>query len=127
MSNELFCPNPNCPLYRVATQDNVVKFGSYMTKKGERGRFRCTRCGETFSERAMTSLYGLHADKKKVDQVIKQIEGGKSLRQISREMGMKLDTVRYWRSRFLKQGSIETKKGSKYNRSILKRGKVRWH
>ena len=121
MSKELFCPNPNCPLYRVSTQDNVVKFGSYKTKKGERGRFRCTKCGETFSERAMTDLYGLHADKKKVDQVIKQIKGGKSLRQISREMGMKLDTVRYWRDRFLNQGSIPTVKGKKYNRLVLKR------
>ncbi|MEA3493108.1 MAG: type I glutamate--ammonia ligase [Candidatus Margulisiibacteriota bacterium] len=101
MINELFCPNPNCPLYRVGGEDNVVKFGSYQTKGEERGRYRCNRCGETFSERAMTGLYGLHADKKKVDKVIKKIKGGDSLRKISREMDIKLDTVRYWRDRFI--------------------------
>jgi glutamine synthetase len=121
MSKELFCPNPSCPLYRVSGGDNVVKFGSYLTKGGERGRYRCNSCGETFSERAMTGLYGLHADKKKVDKVIKKIKGGDSLRKISREMGIKLDTVRYWRDRFLKKGSIETEKGVRYNRPVLKR------
>lgn len=122
MINEFFCPNPNCPLYRVSGEDNVVKFGSYRTKGGERGRYRCNRCGETFSERAMTALYGLHADKKKVDKVIKKIKGGDSLRKISREMDIKLDTVRYWRDRFLQQGSIEKKMGIRYNRTVLKRG-----
>ncbi len=121
MSKDPFCPNPKCPLYRVSGKGNIVKFGSYRSKQGERSRFKCTHCSETFSERALTGLYGLHADKKKVDSVIKQIERGKSLRQISRETGIKLDTIRYWRDRFLKQGSIETKQGSKYNRPILKR------
>jgi glutamine synthetase len=121
MIDELFCPNPNCPLYRVGGEDNVVKFGSYQTKGGERGRYRCNRCGETFSERAMSGLYGLHADKKRVDEVIEKIKRGDSLRKISREMDIKLDTVRYWRDRFLKQGSIETARGIRYNRSVLKR------
>lgn len=123
VSSEIFCPNQNCPLYRHTGGDNIVKFGSYQTKHGERTRYRCRQCGETFSERAMTELYGLHADKEKIDQVIGKIEGGESLRQISRDMGMKLDTVRYWRDRFLKQGSIETNKGTKFNRPVLKRGK----
>ncbi len=111
MINELFCPNPNCPLYRVSGGDNVVKFGSYQTKGGERGRYRCNRCGETFSERAMTGLYGLHADKKKVDEVIKKIKEGDSLRKISREMDIKLDTVRYWRDRFFKTRVDRNRKG----------------
>lgn len=122
MIKEPFCPNPHCPLYRVVGEDNIVKFGSYRTKHGERSRFRCNRCGETFSERALTALYGLHADKKTIDKVIKKIERGESLRKISREMDIKLDTVRYWRDRFLKQGSIETQIGVKYNRPVLKRG-----
>jgi len=117
----LFCPNPNCPLYRVTEAENIVKFGSYQTKHGERGRYRCNRCGETFSERALTGLYGLHADKQKVDMVINKIERGDSLRKISRDLGIKLDTVRYWRDRFLKQGSIETERGLRYNRPVLKR------
>jgi glutamine synthetase len=102
MEDELFCPNPNCPLYRVAGQDNIVKFGKYTSKQGSRSRFRCNQCGETFSERALTGLYGLHADKEKVDKVIQQIKKGVSLRQISRDAGIKLDTVRYWRDRFIK-------------------------
>jgi transposase-like protein len=121
MANELFCPNPNCPLYRVAEGDNIVKFGKYTSKQGSRSRYRCNQCGETFSERAMTGLYGLHADKAKVDKVIQQIKKGVSLRQISRDMEIKLDTVRYWRDRFLKQGSIDTNQGIKYNRPVLTR------
>ena len=121
MSIKLFCPNPNCPLYRVEEGDHLVKFGSYKSKQGEFGRFRCNQCGETFSERASSNLYGLHADEKKVEQVIGEIKRGVSLRQISRDFGIKLDTVRYWRDRFLKQGSIDTKRGTKYNRPILKR------
>lgn len=55
----------------------------------------------------MTGLYGLHADKKKVEKVIKKIKGGDSLRKISRDMGIKLDTVRSWRDRFLKGGATK--------------------
>jgi len=106
-------------MYRVSNKDNLVKFGSYKTKQGERGRYRCNQCGETFSERAMSGLYGLHADKTKVDEVIKRIKKGDSLRKISRDMGIKLDTVRYWRDRFLKQGSIGTAKGERLNRPVL--------
>ncbi len=102
VSSGIFCPNPNCPLYRQTDGDNIVRFGSYMTKHGERGRYRCKNCGETFSERALTGLYGLHSDKARIDKVIKLIEGGTSLRQISRDENIKLDTVRYWRDRFIK-------------------------
>ena len=121
MEHNLFCPNQNCPLYRLSGQDNIVKFGSYKSKGGERGRFRCNRCKETFSERALTDQYGLHSDQKKIDKVIKQIKEGVSLRQISRDEGIKLDTIRYWRDRFLKEGSIERMKGTKFNREVLKR------
>lgn len=68
-------------------------------------------------------MYGFHADKKKVDRVIKLIKQGESLRQIGRDLSIKLDTVRYWRDRFLQSGSIETEKGIRYNREVLKRGK----
>ena len=93
MAKKPFCTNPNCHLYRVAGGENIVRFGSYETKHGKKWRYRCNRCGETFSERALTDLYGLHADKKKVDKVLKQIKGGKSLRQIEKESGIKLDTI----------------------------------
>ena len=121
MSSQYHCPNPNCPLYRVSNSDNIVKFGSYRTKKGERTRLKCTKCGETFSERALSEMFGLHADKKKVYKVLNEIKGGKSLRQISREMDIKLDTIRYWRDRFLNKGLIATEIGDKYNRPVLKR------
>ncbi len=103
VSSQMFCPNPNCPLYRHTGGDNLVRFGSYKTKTGERGRYRCNQCGETFSERAMSGLYGLHSDKTKVDEAIKRIKKGESLRKISREMSIKLDTVRYWNDRFMKR------------------------
>ncbi|MFH1683273.1 MAG: glutamine synthetase beta-grasp domain-containing protein, partial [Candidatus Margulisiibacteriota bacterium] len=121
MSNEIFCPNPNCPFYRLADRDNIVKFGSYNTKQGERGRYRCNECNETFSERALTGFFGLHADKAKIDCAINRIRKGDSLRKISRDMGIKLDTARYWRDRFLGKGSIETKRGIRYNRPVIKR------
>ncbi|MFH1826227.1 MAG: type I glutamate--ammonia ligase [bacterium] len=121
MAKELFCPNQNCPFYRVAGGDNIQKFGSYRSKQGESARFRCKNCGETFSERALTGLYGLHADEKQVKEVLALIKKGNSLRSVSEEVGVKLDTVRYWRDRFLQQGSIETTKGKRYNRQVLKR------
>ena len=123
MVQEPFCPNPHCQYYRATGQGNLVRFGSYRTKLGGSGRFRCNRCGETFSERALTSLYGLHADKALVDQVIKAIKGGKSLREVGREFELKLDTVRYWRNRFMSEGTIATSKGTRYNRSVLTRRK----
>lgn len=103
MAKKLFCPNPSCLFYRIVGKDNLVKFGTYKTKQGERERYRCKECGETFSERALTDLYGLHADKKEIEKVIGRIERGETLRKISRDLGIKLDTVRYWRDRFIKR------------------------
>ncbi len=104
MLEPIFCPNPNCPLNKARDAGNIVKFGSYQTKQGERNRYRCSECGETFSERALSGDYGLHTDKEKVEEVLREIQNGKSLRQISREKKMKLDTVRSWRDKFLTQG-----------------------
>jgi transposase-like protein len=124
MGQLLYCPNQSCRLYRVTGVNSLVKFGTYRSQQGTFARYRCNECGETFSERALTELYGLHADREKIDKVIKEVKKGKSLRQISRESGLKLDTLRYWRSRFLNRGEIATAKGERYNRSVLKRGKA---
>ena len=44
-----FCPNPVCPDYEQLQEsgNNIIKFGH--TRSG-RQRYKCSRCGKTFTE-----------------------------------------------------------------------------
>jgi len=103
----VFCPNEKCPLYRISDGGNIVKFGEYPSKRGGRARYLCRACGKTFSERASSKFYGLHADEETVGKFLGELKSGKSLSKISREMGFKIDTLRSWRDRFFDGRNIK--------------------
>jgi glutamine synthetase len=116
----IFCPNPNCSQYKAVGQDNIVKFGEYASKQGPRSRYLCKACGKTFSERSFSDLYGLHADEGKIGKFLEEFQGGKSLRRISREMGIKLDTARSWRDKFKDRRNFKMDDASK---EVIERAK----
>ena len=120
MLEGVFCPNKECPLYRITGKDNIVKFGEYPSKQGERARYLCKACGKTFSERASSKFYGLHAGEEVIARFLSELEGGKSLSKISREMGFKVDTLRSWRDRFLDGGGrkMDAKKNEVLERAM---------
>ncbi|HTY12824.1 MAG TPA: hypothetical protein VMD02_01405 [Candidatus Omnitrophota bacterium] len=99
--SDLYCLNPECRLYNETGRDNIVKFGVYRSKQGGRARYLCKSCGRTFSERANSKLYGLHANEDTVNKFLAEYRSGKPLNRISREMRVKADTLRAWRKRFM--------------------------
>ncbi len=96
----VFCLNPDCRIFNQPGQGNIVKFGVYLSKQGGRARYLCKACGKTFSERANSRSYGLHAAEETILKLLSEHKNGKSLNRISRETGIKTDTLRAWRKRF---------------------------
>jgi len=120
---EIFCPNKNCPKYKVTGQGNVVKFGEYKSKRGPRARYLCKSCRKTFSERAFSELYGMHNDEDTVKRFREEVKTGKSLRQISRETGKKLDTLRSWKAKFI-DGREKMEKMNAVGKEVYERAKA---
>ena len=83
----LHCPNPNCPLYRVRGGDNIVKFGSYNTKYGERGRFRCNRCGET-GFKGRIGVFEVMVMDESIRRLVFQRPNADDIRQLAIQNGM---------------------------------------
>jgi hypothetical protein len=55
-----YCANSDCALPGQVPQGNIVRQSFYRTTQGRRRRYRCTRCGRTFSPTAATPYYRLH-------------------------------------------------------------------
>ena len=43
------CLNPTCSLHGNVSASRIIRYGFYRTTAGKRRRYRCGRCGQTFS------------------------------------------------------------------------------
>ena len=43
------CLNPTCSLHGNVASRHIIRYGFYRTTAGKRRRYRCIRCGQTFS------------------------------------------------------------------------------
>ena len=43
------CLNPTCSLHGSVESSHIIRYGFYRTTAGKRRRYRCVRCGQTFS------------------------------------------------------------------------------
>ena len=90
-----FCPNPVCPDYEQVQEsgNNIIKFGH--TRCG-RQRYKCRRCGKTFTETRGTIFYRRRTDEKEIPECLAMIAEGSRISSVSRAKGHKEDTVSSW-------------------------------
>jgi transposase-like protein len=90
-----FCPNPICPDYEQVqgSGNNIIKFGH--TRSG-RQRYKCRRCGKTFTETRGTIFYRRRTDDKEILECIGMIAEGSRISSVSRVKGHKEDTISAW-------------------------------
>jgi hypothetical protein len=70
------CPNRDFTLRNRLAQDNIVIHSFYRTTQGRRRRYRCTRCGRTFSSTIGTPYYRLHKPRALFDEVARMSVDG---------------------------------------------------
>ena len=90
-----FCPNKDCPTRGKAGQGNIVIHSQ------KEQRYKCTRCGKTFSATRGTLLYGIKTCREVVVLVITLLAHGCPVQAIVAAFGLDERTVRSW---YLKAG-----------------------
>jgi transposase-like protein len=92
-----FCPNKACPDYgklqNGQAQHNIQKFGK--TPK-EVQRFRCTTCGETFTETKGTIFYRKRTSGEEILETLSLLAEGSRISSLSRVKEHKEDTILAW-------------------------------
>ena len=92
-----FCPNKACPDYGKLqagqAQHNIQKFGK--TSKGVQ-RFRCTTCGETFTETKGTIFYRKRTAEEEILETLSLLAEGSRISSLSRVKEHKEDTILAW-------------------------------
>jgi transposase-like protein/IS1 family transposase len=89
----LFCPNLNCPSRGWQEGSNIRIHDSL------RNRWRCKRCGRTFSLRQGTPFYGLRTDEQTVTLVITLLALGCPVQAIVGAFQLDARTVARWQKR----------------------------
>ena len=90
------CLNLVCPLRGKVSSGNIVRYGFYRTRSGKRRRYRCGKCGKTFSSTKGTPYYRLQHRRATFDVVIALRVEGVSISTISRIEGIAWNTVARW-------------------------------
>ncbi|CAK8725578.1 IS1 family transposase [Candidatus Electrothrix laxa] len=90
-----FSPNPVCPDYEQVqeSKNNIIKFGH--TRSG-RQRYKCQRCGKTFTETRGTIFYRRRTDDEETLKCLALIAEGSRISSVSRVTGHKEDTISAW-------------------------------
>ena len=90
-----FCPDPVCPDYeqRQGSGNNIIKSGH--TRSG-RQRYKCRKCGKTFTETRGTIFYRRRTDEEEILECPALIAEGSRISSVSRVKGHKEDTVSAW-------------------------------
>lgn len=86
-----FCPNPFCSDYGKG--GGIIKSGH--TRSG-RQRYKCLRCGKTFTETRGTIFYRRRTDDEEILECLAMIAEGSRISSVSRVKGHKEDTVSAW-------------------------------
>jgi len=88
-----FCPRRHCPDHHAPTPPRFIRHGSYPTRRGFHvQRFRCPRCGATFSRRAFSLAYYLKRPELLIP-IAAGLEAASAHRQLARTLGCAPSTV----------------------------------
>ncbi|MDR3327471.1 MAG: hypothetical protein LBT04_05010 [Prevotellaceae bacterium] len=91
--NDYFCPNENCKCYGLRGQGNLVKAGTYTSKKIEKQMFKCNICQTRFSETRNTVFFGSHYTDEQIHNIICCVSEGNDIRATARILGLNKDRV----------------------------------
>jgi len=92
--NNQFCSNDNCKSYGLRSQNNIVKSGSYTTKKGEkRQMLKCNICNDRFSETKNTIFFGSHYSSETIQKIMSCTVEGNGVRSTGRILNISKDGV----------------------------------
>jgi hypothetical protein len=97
--SHLACPNPDCSGYGQRGGGNLRPHGWSTADKRVRC-LRCTTCGQHFSERANTPLFGLRTDEDTLVAIARHLAEGNGCRGTARLCGVSLNTVLRFTARF---------------------------
>lgn len=89
----VFCPNPECEASGQCDAGNIVSHGR------KRPRYKCKRCGKSFSAEQGTMYAGLRHDRQLVVIVITLLACGCPVQAIVQAYGLDERTVADWRNR----------------------------
>ena len=90
------CLNPACTFHGTVGCENIVRHGFYRTRSGKRRRYRCVRCGKTFSSTKGTPYYRLRHRRATFDAVVALRVEGVSISAVARIEGLAWNTVARW-------------------------------
>jgi transposase-like protein/IS1 family transposase len=93
------CLNPTCSLQGNVASTRIIRYGFYRTAAGKRRRYRCIRCGQTFSTTKGTAYYRLQHRRATFDTVVTLRVEGVSLSAIARTERLAWNTVARWLER----------------------------
>lgn len=97
--SRLACPNLECSTYGQRGAGNLRPHGWSTADKSVRC-LRCTICGQHFSERANTPLFGLRTAEVTLVAIARHLADGCGCRATARLCGVSLNTVLRFTQRF---------------------------
>jgi transposase-like protein len=103
--SHLACPNPECPDYGKRGAGNLRPHG-WSTKDKSVRCLRCATCGQHFSERANTPLFGLRTSEGTLVAIARHLAEGGGCRATARLTGVTLNTVLRFTQRFGKHAEL---------------------
>jgi transposase-like protein len=96
---DIACPNEQCKLFGTAGKGNVTCYGNYTIESGTVRKYICHTCGTRFCDRTNTVFYDLRTNEETVQQALKMVTKGMSIRGTAEVLKLKPSTVRGWISR----------------------------
>ena len=111
----VFCPNPGCEASGQCDAGNIVSHGR------KRLRYKCKRCGKSFSAEQGTMFAGLRSDRTLVVIVITLLASGCPVQAIVQAYGLDERTVADWRDRAAPKGHPHCEK---VHQAIVEQGEL---
>ena len=93
------CLHPTCSLHGNVESSHIIRYGFYRTTAGKRRRYRCIKCGQTFSTTKGTPYYRLQHRRTTFDTVVTLSVEGVSRSAIARVERLAWNTVARWLER----------------------------
>ena len=93
------CLNPTCSSHGNVASRHIIRYGFYRTTAGKRRRYRCSRCGQTFSTTKGTPYYRLQRRSATFDTVVTLRVEGVNISAIARVERLTWNTVARWLER----------------------------
>jgi IS1 family transposase/transposase-like protein len=90
------CANPDCSHSRLINRGNMSAIATYLTQRGKRRIFRCSKCESTFSETRATVFFDLRTPEEKVMMALKMLLVKVALSDIGFVLGVTEETVLAW-------------------------------